>query len=98
MLATASRITLPSRTAVLPVDKAFAQTNISFMVTITFPSRTIERKALAFLLGRFSGHVLRNGDHLVPEAALAALEGEKIPFSVRGRADHHPVIVPRPGD
>jgi hypothetical protein len=84
--------------AVFPVDKARAQTNISFMVTITFPSRTIEQKALAFLLGRFSGRVLKNGDHLVPEAALAALAGENIPFSVKGRVDHHPVIVPRPSN
>jgi len=53
------------------------------MVTITFPDRDTEKRALAHLLGRFSGHVLRSAEHLVPEAALEALAGENIPFSVR---------------
>ena len=39
------------------------------MITITFPDRATEKRALAFLLGRFSGHVLKSGEHLVPEAA-----------------------------
>ena len=43
------------------------------MVTITFADRETEKRALAFLLGRFSGHVLKSGEHLVPEAALEAL-------------------------
>lgn len=43
------------------------------MVIITFPNRATERKGLAFLLGRFSGRVLKNGEHFVPEAALTAL-------------------------
>jgi hypothetical protein len=47
------------------------------MVTITFPDRETEKRALAFLLGRFSGRVLKSGDHLVPEAALEALRGSK---------------------
>lgn len=36
------------------------------MVTITFADRKTEKKALAFLLGRFSGRVLRSGEHLIP--------------------------------
>jgi len=63
------------------------------MVTITFPSRTVERKALAFLLGRFSGRVLKSGEHLVPEAALEALAGENIPFSVKGRASYEQQVA-----
>ena len=52
------------------------------MVTIIFPDRDTEKRALAFLLGRFSGRVLRSGEHLVPEAALEAetavtLDGSK---------------------
>jgi hypothetical protein len=47
------------------------------MVTITFPDRETEKQALAFLLGRFSGRVLRSGEHLVPEAALEALADYK---------------------
>ena len=40
------------------------------MVTITFPDRAMEKRALAYLLGRFSGRVVRSGEHFVPEAAL----------------------------
>src|SRR5437667_5078368 len=55
------------------------------MVTITFPDRETEKRALAFLLGRFSGRVLRSGEHLVPEAALEALADQNIPFTVKGK-------------
>jgi len=50
------------------------------MVTITFADRETEKRALAFLLGRFSGRVLRSGGHLVPESALEALADQNIPF------------------
>jgi hypothetical protein len=56
------------------------------MITITFPDRGEEKAALAFLLGRFSGHVLKSGEHLVPEAALEALADQNIPFTVKGKA------------
>ena len=49
------------------------------MVTITFSDRETEKRALAFLLGRFSGRVLRSGEHLIPEAALEALAAQNIP-------------------
>jgi hypothetical protein len=58
------------------------------MVTITFPDRETEKKALGFLLGRFSGKVLRSGEHLVPETALAALADSNIPFTVQGKATY----------
>ncbi len=58
------------------------------MVTITFPNRETEKRALAFLLGRFSGRVLRSGEHLVPEAALEALADQNIPFVVQGKATY----------
>jgi hypothetical protein len=54
------------------------------MVAITFPDRETEKRALAFLIRRFSGRVLRSGEHLVPEAALEALAHQNIPFAVRG--------------
>ena len=57
------------------------------MVTITFPNRETEKRALAFMLGRFSGRVLRSGEHIVPEAALEALADQDILFSVKGRKD-----------
>lgn len=58
------------------------------MVTITFPDRETEKRALAFLLGRFSGRILKSGEHLVPEAALEALADQNIPFSVLGKATY----------
>ena len=58
------------------------------MVNITFPDKETEKRALAFLLGRFSGRVVKSGEHLVPEAALEALADQNIPFSVRGKATY----------
>ena len=58
------------------------------MVTIVFPDRTTEKKALAFLLGRFSGRVLKSGEHIVPEAALEALADQNIAYSVKGKATY----------
>ena len=58
------------------------------MVTIIFPDRDTEKRALAFLLGRFSGRVLRSGEHLVPEAALEALADQNIPFTAKGKTTY----------
>jgi len=58
------------------------------MVTITFADREAERRALAFMLGRFSGRVLKSGEHLVPEAALEALASQNISFTVQGKATY----------
>ena len=54
------------------------------MIVITFPDRDTEKRAIGFLLGRFSGRILMSGEHIVPEAALEALAGEGIEFTVRG--------------
>jgi hypothetical protein len=58
------------------------------MITISFPDRETEKRALAFLLGRFSGRVLKSGEHLVPEAALEALADQNIPFTVKGKTTY----------
>jgi hypothetical protein len=58
------------------------------MITIVFPDRDTERRALAFLLGRYSGRVLKSGEHLVPEAALEALADAGIQFHVKGKATY----------
>lgn len=58
------------------------------MVLIQFPDRETEIKGLAILLTRFSGKVLRDGLHIVPEPALAVLTAEKIPYSVKGPATY----------
>jgi hypothetical protein len=63
------------------------------MVTITFPDREIEKRALGFLLGRFSGRVLKSGEHLVPEAALEALADQNISFTVKGKATYEQQIA-----
>lgn len=63
------------------------------MVTITFPDRETERRALAYLLGRFSGRVLKSGEHIVPEAALEALANENIPFTVKGKASYEQQVA-----
>lgn len=63
------------------------------MVTLTFPDPETEKRALAFLLGRFSGRVLKSGEHLVPEAALEALADQGIPFTVKGKATYEQQVA-----
>ena len=63
------------------------------MISITFPDRETEKRALGFLLGRFSGRVLRSGEHLVPEAALEALADQNIPFTVKGKATYEQQVA-----
>jgi hypothetical protein len=63
------------------------------MITITFPDRETEKRGLAFLLGRFSGRVLRGGEHIVPEAALEALADQNIPFTVKGKTSYEQQVV-----
>lgn len=58
------------------------------MITITFSDRETEKHALAFLLGRFSGRVLRSGEHMVPEATLEELADQSIPFTVKGKTTY----------
>jgi len=63
------------------------------MVIITFADREAEKQALGFLLGRFSGRVLKSGEHLVPEEALAALAESNIPFMVKGKATYEQQVA-----
>ena len=58
------------------------------MVLIQFPDRETEIKGLAFLVGRFSGKVMKGGLHIVPEAALDALTAQSISFAVKGKASY----------
>lgn len=53
------------------------------MVTTTFPDRETEKRALGFLLGRFSGRASKSGEHFVPEAAVEVLAAQNIPLSVK---------------
>lgn len=63
------------------------------MVTITFADRETEKRALAYLLGRFSGRVLRSGEHLVPQAALEALADQNIQFTVKGKTTYEQQVA-----
>jgi hypothetical protein len=63
------------------------------MVIITFDDLATERRALAFLLGRFSGRVLKTGQHMVPEAALEALAEQDIAFRVMGKASYEQQVA-----
>jgi hypothetical protein len=58
------------------------------MVIITFPDKKTQERALGFLLGRFSGRVLKTGEHIVPGAALQALAEQNMAFTVHGIASH----------
>jgi hypothetical protein len=68
------------------------------MITIVFPDRETEKRALGFLLGRFSGRVLKSGEHIVPEAALEALADQNIPFIVRGKTTYEQQLAALRGD
>ena len=58
------------------------------MITVEFADREAERRALSYLLGRFSGRILKSGEHLLPEAALEALADQNIPFTVKGKTTY----------
>ena len=64
------------------------------MVIITFPDTDTQKRALGFLLGRFSGKVLKSGEHIVPEAALAALAQQGFVFTVHGKASYEHQSAP----
>lgn len=63
------------------------------MVVITFPDAETQKKAVGFLLGRFSGKVLKTGEHIVPESALAALAERDITFTVHGKASYEKQVA-----
>ncbi len=81
-------VTEPIQPAVFRLGRGSTRKGNVEMVTITFDDRETEKRALAFLIGRFSGRVLRSGEHLVPEAALEALADQNIPFTVLGKATY----------
>ncbi|HYV38313.1 MAG TPA: hypothetical protein VE988_21705 [Gemmataceae bacterium] len=58
------------------------------MIVVTFPDKETQKKAVGFLLGRFSGTVLKTGEHILPEAALAALADRNFEFTVKGKATY----------
>lgn len=65
------------------------------MVIVTFPDRKTQREALGFLMGRFSGTVLKSGEHIIPEEALKALAEQNLVFTVRGKVNDEQVAALR---
>jgi len=87
------RFSLLFDSSVIERIKCYNRFGDNFMVTITFPDRETEKRALGFLLGRFSGRVLKSGEHLVPEAALEALADQNISFTVQGKSTYEQQIA-----
>jgi spermidine/putrescine-binding protein len=62
------------------------------MIRIRFPDAESERRALGFLLGRFSFKSWADGVTLLADYALPALAREGIPFLVEGPATYEQII------
>jgi hypothetical protein len=67
------------------------------MVAIKFPDVETLKKALGFLVTRFSGRALRGGTVIVPEIALKALKAEGFDYRVTDRNPPPPPRVRRVG-
>jgi hypothetical protein len=64
------------------------------MVVITFPDDENRIRGRGFLITHFPTRFLRSGEHIVPEAALKALEHEGIRFKVEGPATYEHFVAP----
>jgi hypothetical protein len=62
------------------------------MVIVRFPTTEMRRRALGYLLGRFSGRSWTTGEVLVPEPALPHLAAEGILFSVEGPGSYDRIL------
>jgi hypothetical protein len=58
------------------------------MVIIHFEDSETERKALAFLVGRYSFKTWDNGDLMLPEPALGELAAQGLAFRSKGPATY----------
>jgi hypothetical protein len=62
------------------------------MVIIRFATLEMRRRALGYLLGRFSGRSWATGEVMVPEPALSYLAAEGITFTVDGPATYDRIL------
>ncbi len=62
------------------------------MILIRFPDEAAKRKALGFLLGRFSFKSWVTGEMIVPDFALPAMAVEGISFTVQGPATYERLV------
>ncbi len=58
------------------------------MVIIRFDDIETEKKAMDYLVGRYSFKTWANGDLMLPEPALGELASEGIAFRVKGPAKY----------
>ena len=58
------------------------------MNIVRFKDADVERRAIGYLAGRFSGKSCANGETLVPDAALPHLAMEGIEFALIGPATY----------
>jgi hypothetical protein len=63
------------------------------MVIIRFADVEARRRALGYLLGRFSGKSWVTGEVMVSESALPHLAAEGIVFSVEGQATYDRILL-----
>jgi hypothetical protein len=63
------------------------------MVLIRFTSEEGKKRALAWLLGRFSFQSFATGEMLVSEAALPSLAREGIAFECEGPASYDEIVA-----
>lgn len=64
------------------------------MIIIRFADSAMERRALGYLLGRFSFRSWANGDVMVPAEALVDLATERLSFTVVGPATYEQLVPP----
>ena len=62
------------------------------MEIVRFPTVDMRRRALGYLLGRFSGRSWVTGELLAPEPALPHLAAEGIMFSVEGAGTYDRIL------
>ena len=58
------------------------------MVIIRFDDNETEKRALDYLVGRYSFKTWANGDLMLPETALGSLAGQGLTFRVQGPATY----------
>jgi hypothetical protein len=61
------------------------------MVIISFPDPETRKRALVYLLGRYSGTLLKSSEVIVPENALKPLALQDLVFTVKGKVDEEQV-------
>jgi hypothetical protein len=61
------------------------------MVIISFPDPETRKRALVYLLGRYSGTLLKSGEVIVPENALKPLALQDLVFTVKGKVEEEQV-------